>query len=200
MKKQELDQIIKRRGILSEGQIEEQFPRRRFSPSISRDVYYGANVPVQVLSRWVMGLTTHDSPYIVISITDPGQNQSPDEQDHAKIPQSPNLKAILPVSFYDTNIDYENEEKTYPCINDQQAARIAKFLMQHIVNNKQTPIVVCHCEAGISRSSGLAAAIVKFFDDDNDGMWISNHFYPNMTVFIKVFNALQNEYINSKKK
>ena len=49
-------------------------------------------------------------------------------------------------------------------------------------------MVICQCDAGISRSSGMAAAIAKAFNGEDN--WLFEHYIPNRTVYRKVLEKL----------
>ena len=59
--------------------------------------------------------------------------------------------------------------------------------------------VVCQCEAGQSRSAGMAAAIASFFNGNDDeffggpGMYGARRFTPNMHVYRTMLSVLHEE-------
>lgn len=89
----------------------------------------------------------HNKPAIMISISDP----------YITYPCDPfcskrnNLVAILPLFFTDADKPGKND-----LISDADAQQIKRLLNLH----PDTDVIV-HCDAGISRSSGVAAAILK---------------------------------------
>lgn len=117
----------------------------------------------------------HKNTSIIISITDP---QS--EPNHFKNDANNGIKAILKVSFED--VDYPNPN----AISQETANKIAMF----IVNNKDNVNdIIVHCEAGISRSAGCAAAILKFFTGDDSKIFDNSYYCPNKTVYRMVIDA-----------
>jgi len=64
------------------------------------------------------------------------------------------------VLFDDVEIGQPN------CMTDEQATKIAEFVLG--IRDAATKIVV-HCEAGVSRSAGTAAAIMKFLNGERLG-------------------------------
>ena len=71
-------------------------------------------------------------------------------------------------------------------ITDDDAKRIASTVKKYQDKVKQ---IFVHCDAGISRSAGVAAAISKYLNND-DFKWFSPPYDPNMTCYLKVLFAL----------
>jgi len=111
----------------------------------------------------------------VISITDPNSND-------ACIRGTGN---ILRVSFYDIDKRLETNGKFYEPINDSQAYQIVSFV-GHAPGESD---VYVHCEAGISRSSGVAAALAKCFIGREAGEEIFKRYLPNRYVYSKIIEA-----------
>lgn len=72
-------------------------------------------------------------------------------------------------------------------INHIQAKQIATFV--NYWSDKVDRIVV-HCSAGVSRSAGCAAAILKYLTGDDTQVFKNYMYRPNMTVYRHVLNAL----------
>lgn len=92
---------------------------------------------------------------------------------------SNNIKDILPLFFDDV------EKGQDFCITSTDANKIVNFVNKW--NGKISSIVV-HCEAGISRSAGVAGAIGKWLNND-DSFAFSGIHRPNMTCYRMVLNA-----------
>jgi protein-tyrosine phosphatase len=67
---------------------------------------------------------------------------------------------------------------------DEQAAQIVAFVKA----SDPTTTILVNCEAGVSRSAAVAAALAKFFNGDDSLMF--KKACPNMFVFRKMLNAL----------
>lgn len=87
----------------------------------------------------------NDKNYIIISITDPNQPV-------AQLEKSNNCNGILRQKFYDIDVPV----KGYKLMDSYQADEIATFVKNH---KDFVDIIIVHCEAGISRSAGIAMAI-----------------------------------------
>lgn len=68
----------------------------------------------------------------------------------------------------------------------EDANRIAAFLQLH-----QNRDVIVHCDAGLSRSAGVAAAIMKHFNGDDSPVFDSGKYYPNMWCYRLTLEALE---------
>ena len=89
------------------------------------------------------------------------------------------------------------------CISERQALRIARFVDE---NRDRVKEFIVHCGAGISRSAGAAAAIMKYLNGSDSPIFDSPGYQPNMKVYRTVLNALFRgtpavdacRYLNSK--
>jgi predicted protein tyrosine phosphatase len=79
--------------------------------------------------------------------------------------------------------------------NEQMADQIIEFVNSH---KDGVNCIVCHCDAGVSRSAGTAAALSKYFNNDDSeyfsssGMYSARRFSPNMRVYRILLNQLMN--------
>jgi predicted protein tyrosine phosphatase len=69
--------------------------------------------------------------------------------------------------------------------NDEMAHYIVSFVSSF--NSVDT--IVVHCDAGQSRSAGVAAAIAKFFNGNDDRFFNSLRYTPNRLAYRKVLQA-----------
>lgn len=114
----------------------------------------------------------HDTPHIVISIT-----SAP--SDTARIPSSSALRGLLRLSFADAD-----EPSELTLFDDQHALEIVTFLRAH----PEVDRLVIHCDAGLSRSPAIAAAIARA-DGQDDSLWFERY-RPNPRVYRLLLNAL----------
>jgi len=128
-------------------------------------------------------------PHAVISITDP-TNKKP-----AKFELSEYLLSVLYVKCYD--IDFSDGYMSHTrsqimkkygdgLFTDEHAMHIANFVLE---NKDSIGILICHCDAGISRSSGVAAAIQRALTGDDKEIFNDKRYIPNMHVYRKVLDA-----------
>lgn len=98
-----------------------------------------------------------------------------------------NCTGILYAKFDDTLNDLNNNKPITP----QQGAEIAEFINRQI--KKGCNHIVCQCEAGISRSAGVAEAICSYFQLTNTNYQRNQYKYcPNRLVSGTVYKALKN--------
>ena len=77
-------------------------------------------------------------------------------------------------------------------ITEEQGKEIAQFVRSH----PDAEVIVCQCEAGISRSAAVAAAILKGNGQDDMPVFKSKLYLPNMLVYRTVLRALmENENV-----
>lgn len=53
-------------------------------------------------------------------------------------------------------------------------------------------LIICHCSAGISRSAGCCAAIMKALTGDDSDIFNNPMYHPNMTVYYQLIKAFAN--------
>ncbi len=96
---------------------------------------------------------------------------------------------ILHLSFSDADSEgldvYGNCVDESDLMTDEDARRVAEFVEAH-----KDAFILVHCDAGISRSAGVAAAILKHYTGDDSRVFKSGRHYPNMWCYRKTLNAL----------
>ncbi len=124
----------------------------------------------------------NDVDYAVISILDP-KSAVPD------LHRSPKLISILSLVFHDADETCNG----YRLMTDADAKKVYDFVSTMIKGGVDTFLV--HCELGICRSAGCAAALSKLFNGDDSRYFMSSGPYspsayrPNMFVYRKVLEA-----------
>lgn len=120
-------------------------------------------------------ITPHDVPHVVISITST-------QGDVARIPTSPLLRGVLRLSFADIE---EPEKDTFLVLFDEAHARaIHQFVMAHRASAER---ILVHCDAGVSRSPAVAAAITRALGGDDADFF--SRYRPNRRVYRGVLAA-----------
>jgi predicted protein tyrosine phosphatase len=114
---------------------------------------------------------------VVISIADP-------DNPSVKIPEG--VKGYLRLEFYDIE---ENINNYFP-MNERDADQVSKFAKIHW---GRADCIIVQCEAGISRSAGVAGAILKYFTGNDCAVFGSKRYYPNRLCYRLTLNALEEE-------
>lgn len=121
-----------------------------------------------------------DNKVVVISIIDP-------KSDPVSLPI---LEAdVLRLNFHDLDRTYPISCPAIVLFDVTMAEKIKLFIEQKIWGQFDGLIAVCHCEAGISRSSGVAAALAKHFNND-DSKFFKYPYLPNRLVYRTLLNLL----------
>lgn len=92
-----------------------------------------------------------------------------------------NIKAILRLRFADTDCD--DPEAMQPC----DAEKIVAFVRLWRDSVKQ---IAVHCEAGISRSAGVAAALMLWLNGSDAAVFDCPVYKPNMRCYRLVIDRL----------
>ena len=71
-------------------------------------------------------------------------------------------------------------------MRDEDAAQVAELLRSY----PDTDVIV-HCDAGISRSAGVAAAILKYTTGDDSSIFQNGLYDPNIWCYRKTLEALK---------
>lgn len=131
-----------------------------------------------------------DAKVVVISITDP-------KSDPVSLPV---LEAdVLRLNFHDLDRTYPISCPAIVLFDVKTAQRIKDFITQklwlHMGRSSDSDnselVVVVHCEAGISRSSGVAAALSKhYLGDDSIFFGNASRYLPNRLAYSVLLNAL----------
>lgn len=73
------------------------------------------------------------------------------------------------------------------------ADKIVAFCLKWL---PETDLIV-HCEAGVSRSAGVCAAIMKWYERSDTMIFNNPYFRPNMHCYRTVLNAFDKNERNS---
>jgi predicted protein tyrosine phosphatase len=149
----------------------------------TRQTYQGKKINLLVLSRAHVSLEEHTplEPHILISITDPHFGEPRVDCGEAILSTSEQRKDVLRLSFFDIS---ETIGNTTP-ISTSQAEEIFQFVSKW---KDEVGLIVVHCEAGISRSAGVAAALSKWLNGDD--MFFFETYCPNNLVYTRVLHAI----------
>lgn len=119
--------------------------------------------------------TQHSEKAMMISINDIGSG--------TKVMKTAEngIFALLKLQFDDV------EDPDINAITEKDADLIAKFVKNNVDNADR---IIVHCSAGISRSAGCAAAIMKYLYGDDSKIYDCPKYRPNSTVYRRVLNAM----------
>lgn len=113
---------------------------------------------------------------IIISITDRGAQC-------VKFNPNPQITATLHIYFDDVNLG-ENG-----CITTSNADQILSFVNDNL-NGTQN--IVVQCEAGISRSSGICAALMLILKENDTNIFTNDDYCPNIYCYRTILNTYFN--------
>jgi predicted protein tyrosine phosphatase len=117
----------------------------------------------------------HDAAHIIISIT-----TTPD--DAARLPDAPACVAIHRAAFLDADAIGEGAEGIL--FSEAHARALATFVLEHW---SRVDRIVLHCDAGLSRSPAVAAAISRAMLGDDAEYF--RRYRPNMRVYRLLLEA-----------
>jgi len=121
--------------------------------------------------------------HIVISMCEPDMNL-----DFPVLPKNPNRLGVLQLSFAD--LDNINDAKqvgqAHYLMTQEQADQVVAFVNEHM---DSIETIICQCDGGVSRSSGMAAALSKILNGDDSWVFNSKEYVPNRYVYRLIMNA-----------
>lgn len=115
---------------------------------------------------------------IIVSINDVSDTAN-------KFHNNPNILGTCSL-FFD---DVEGKEKN--CMTRSDAEKVINFVNQYIDKTEQ---IVVHCGAGISRSSGVCAALMLIINGSDDEIFGNARFCPNMHCYRLVLETYFGHY------
>lgn len=144
--------------------------------------FVGENMDFVVLSRAHVELEafTPKRPHITISITDPSSRKGKDFGEANLFPSDKRL-ATLRLEFYDIT---ESVGHYYP-VTKEQTEQIINFVKEW---QDKVKLIIVHCEAGISRSAAVAAALSKWLN--NEDLFFFENFCPNEVVYSYMLESI----------
>jgi predicted protein tyrosine phosphatase len=116
-------------------------------------------------------------PHVVISILTPEARQ-------AQLPPNKHRLDVLRLYFHDFTGE-EPGSNLLTLFSSYQANQITDFLEK----NQMAKTIICHCEGGMSRSAGVAAALSKYYNGDDS--FYFKKYDPNKLVYKLLLETLQ---------
>lgn len=86
------------------------------------------------------------------------------------------VKDVFPLFFDDIDREYDG----YKACQESDFKGLRDFIDKW---KDEVEEIIVHCHAGISRSSGCAAAICQYIQIDDSFIWDSGHYVPNRRVY-----------------
>lgn len=126
----------------------------------------------------------HDRSSVIVSISSP----LCDYDQKIFRSEENGVKDILRLEFCDAD---QHDVENHYCeedllMTDEDADRVVAFVEKNV--QPGTDIIV-HCDAGISRSAAVAAAIARHYTGDDSCVFDSGLYRPNMWCYRKMMNA-----------
>ncbi|MEW6379678.1 MAG: hypothetical protein AB1611_08715 [bacterium] len=140
---------------------------------------------ILTMNRYDIQKAYIDFPHIVISMTD-------DDQFFPDIPEK-NCKGVLRIAVWDTEDGvyfrslYNFGAPRIPkdkIFHELHARRILEFVHSHL---HEVEMIICQCDAGMSRSAGTAAALSKIFRG-GEGIFLKPPYIPNKLIYETILN------------
>ena len=131
-----------------------------------------------------LSYTDYSSDKAIISISTPGDEKTEFDSNNKTI------KDILYLEFYDISYNSQEIFKGYEPMTDEDAVKIKDFVLKW---KDKVDTLWVHCDAGISRSAGIAAGIIEALGEDNSYIFDSKMYFPNLLCYRKTLNSFNTE-------
>ena len=131
-----------------------------------------------------LSYTDYSYDKVIISIRTPGDEEVEFDSNNKTI------KEILYLDFYDISYNSQEIFKGYEPMSDADAVKIRDFVLKW---KDRVDTLWVHCDAGISRSAGVAAGILEALDEDNSYIFDSKMYFPNLLCYHKTLKAFKIE-------
>jgi predicted protein tyrosine phosphatase len=119
----------------------------------------------------------HEVPHVIISITS-------HTDDVARLPINEMCRGVLRLSFPDAEAPSELYAEAN-LFSEEHATTIWTFTQGHL---SEIGRMIVHCDAGVSRSAAVAAALARVLNDD-DSEFFGGRYRPNMRVYRLLLGA-----------
>ena len=103
-----------------------------------------------------------------------------------------NLVGVLRLRFDDIDDPIEAEMFDLVAFTPEDARKVLSFVKIH---EGEVGAIVCQCDAGVSRSSGTAAALSRIYNGDDSWVFNSPDYCPNRLVY----RTILDEYHSKRK-
>lgn len=124
----------------------------------------------------IEAIRPHDVPHIIVSI------QTPKDPDAVKLPINDHTLKVVNLVFHDlddramAHVELRDQYEA-DCFSPGQARQILAAVKAY----PEAQALLVHCDAGISRSPAVAAALSKILVGDDTNFF--KRYHPNMRVY-----------------
>ena len=102
-----------------------------------------------------------------------------------------NIRAVCPIAADDTDA-FVNARYGIAVNNGLMSASSARAIARFCEKwHDAVDMLIVHCDGGVSRSAGVAAAILRWFDGDDSDLFRSRSKSPNMWCYTRVLDAFR---------
>lgn len=102
-----------------------------------------------------------------------------------------NIRAVCPIAADDTDV-FVNARYGIAVGNGLMSASSARAIARFCEKwHDAVDMLIVHCDGGVSRSAGVAAAILRWFDADDSDLFRSRSKSPNMWCYTRVLDAFR---------
>jgi hypothetical protein len=115
---------------------------------------------------------------VIVSITDVDSHYN-------SFAQNPHIKGVCHIKFDDVDFGETN------CITAEDGVKIVNFINHYV--GKVDKIIV-HCEAGVSRSAGVCAALMQIINGSDMEIFENPKFCPNMSCYRTILETYYGSY------
>lgn len=143
---------------------------RRDLPLAER-IFKGSRYQLLALGRDDIGDFTPDVPYLVISISDP-------ERPEPALAASPHLRGVLRLQFHDVVPTRRFQVSSDVAMTAEHARQVLSFVRE---GSPDVELILCQCEEGVSRSAGMAAALSRILQGEDE--YFLTNYWPNRWVY-----------------
>jgi len=120
--------------------------------------------------RALEAVQPHEVPHVIISITS-------GPEDVARLRRNDQCQGVLRLWFPDADTASEEFPEAI-LFSPDHAREIWDFVLRH----REVDRIVVHCDAGVSRSPAVAAALARILKDD-DAEYFAGRYRPNTRVY-----------------
>ena len=126
-----------------------------------------------------------DEPHIVVGMFNPDTMNN----EYVDYPKNKHRLGELKIAISDSGrVDFTQDANSI-MFNREHAMQIKEFVTKY---ENHIELIVVHCQAGISRSGGLAAALTYHYNNGNNYYYFSNksRYVPNSLVYDEMMKVL----------